>query len=322
MNSGKQKILFAHEEIRKNKIKTVCLILIFVLIILFLSIGIGYYIRDILSGLMIGVVVSLIVVPFSLLTSKFFIKSSTKGKPIDVSNSQHLRVKNLVEGLSISAGLKHVPEVYLLSTKIPNAFAGGFSPETAYIGVTQGMLDIMDDVELEGVIAHEISHIAQYDVLVSTVSISLLSVAIVLGNMLYRLSYYSVGSGSRRRSSDSDHGGNLSLVIAATSMVAVVMSGCIRVICDLVNLCISRKREYIADANAVRLCGYSKGLASALGKLSDVGKRAKYSKDDLSELGGRNLMGMYIFNPLKSISNLFSTHPPIEDRIQRLNTMY
>ena len=162
------------------------------------------------------------------------------------------------------------------------------------------------------------SHIAQYDVLISTVSVSLFSVAIILGQFLYRLSWFG-GLKSKNSNKSED---NLGYIIAVISIAAVVLSWFIRLIGNLVNLSISRKREYVADANAVRLCGYSKGLASALTKLASFGNKRKYNNDDLGQLGGPNLIGLYIFNPVKSLSSLFSTHPPIEDRINKLNAMY
>lgn len=277
------------------------------------------------AGIFIGVLVTIVVVPLNLLTSKFFIMMSTKGKLIDVNNPNHMRAKNLVEGLAIAAGLSTIPEIYILPTKIPNAFAGGFSPRTAYIGITQGLLDMMDDLELEGVIAHEMSHIAQYDVLISTVAVSLFSVAIILGDMLYRLAWFNRGGNNRRRSTDNsadNTNSNLGYIVFILSIAAVVLSWFIRLIGNLVNLSISRKREYVADANAVRLCGYSNGLVSALTKLSNQSNNCIYTKKDIDELGGQNLIGLYIFNPTKAIANLFSTHPPIEDRIARLKVMY
>ena len=322
MSTSYQRSLFTHEEIRKNKIKTFLLISGFIIIILIFSIAIGYYLNNVYEGLFIGIAVTLIVVPINIFFSKFTIMFSTKGKPIDIENTQHLKVKNLVEGLAISAGLRTTPDIYILPSHIPNAFAGGFSPESSYIGVTQGLLDIMDDLELEGVIAHEMSHIAQYDILISTVAVSLFSVAIVLGNILSRLIWY--GNSGRRFSnrSKNEEGRDLGVVILVIAVAAVILSVFIRLIGNLINLSISRKREYIADANAVRLCGYSYGLSSALSKLSHLGSSHKYSKKDLEELGGSNLIGLYIFNPTKSIVNLFSTHPPIEDRIAKLNAMY
>ena len=312
------KPIFVYQEIRKNQIKTFLLLTLFIVIILALSITIGYYLNNIYQGLFIGVMVTIIVVPINLLTSKFFIIGSTKGKKINLDNPDHMRVKNLVEGLSLSAGLKNIPEIYVLPSNIPNAFAGGFSPKSSYIGVTQGLLDIMDNMELEGVIAHEISHIAQYDVLISTVAISLFSVAIILGDMLFRISWY----GGNRRSRSNESKGNIGSIILIMSIAAIILSWVIRLIGSLLNLSISRKREYVADANAVRLCGYSKGLASALRKLLNQSKSKQYEKRDLQELGGENLIGLYIFNPIKSITNLFSTHPPIEDRIAKLESIY
>lgn len=322
INKKYQKSLFTHEEIRKNKIKTFFLMFSFIVIILMISIAIGYYLDDIYAGLFIGMAVVVIVVPINLLSSKFVIMFSTKGTPIDIENSQHLRVKNLVEGLAISAGLHKVPDIYILPTHIPNAFAGGFSPKSAYIGITQGLLEMMDDMELEGVVAHEMSHIVHYDILISTVAVSLFSVAIVLGDILSKLVWYGGNSHKRNSNKSNSNDKDLGAIIVIISIVAIILSYFIRLIGNLVNLSISRKREYAADANAVRLCGYSHGLASALSKLASLSNNNRYSKKDLDELGGSNLIGLYIFNPTKSITNLFSTHPPIEERIAKLNAMY
>lgn len=320
--SEKYQSLFTHEEIRKNKIKTFILLSLFIVIILILSSAIGYYLDDINQGLFIGAVTTAIVVPINILSSKLVILSSTKGRPIDIDNPNHMRLKNLVEGLAISAGIDRTPDTYILPSKIPNAFAGGFSPKSAYIGVTQGLLDMMNDSELEGVIAHEMSHIAQYDVLISTVAVSLFSVAVVLSDMLYRLIRFGGFNKSSSNSKSSNDKKNSVDLIFIIVIVAVVFSWFARLIGNLINLAISRKREYSADANAVRLCGYSQGLVSALSKLSNLNKHNNYSSRDLAELGGNNLMGLYIFNPTKSITNLFSTHPPIEDRISKLESMY
>ncbi|MFA9380248.1 MAG: M48 family metalloprotease, partial [Acetanaerobacterium sp.] len=194
----------------------------------------------------------------------------------------------------------------------PNAFAGGLTPEKSYVGVTEGLLGILDDSELEGVLAHEMAHIIQRDVMIATVSIALLSVIIMLAGIFYRSTFF----GGRRRSSSK--GNNQSAGVMLLIGLAVYLIA--RLLGTLVHLAISRKREYSADATAVRLCSHSEGLARALEKIS--GKSGRYDARTVSALGGDEMLALYIYNPKKKLAALFSTHPPIEERIRRVRNMY
>ncbi len=309
-----------YEQVRKNQIKTALLIFFYIVIILIISFAIGYYVDNIILGAGIGFFVICILLPIQILTGSKMVGSRTGWKQADMSVPGERRVANLVEGLSLAAGLKTQPKLYILPTTTPNAFAGGLKLENTYIGVTRGLIDILDEPEMEGVLAHEMSHIIQRDILVSTVSIYLMSAAIVLGGILFRIARFNMffgGRGSRRNSRD---GGSSGSAIALIALAALLLSFVIRIVAQLVNLAISRKREYIADANAVRLCGYSEGLADALEKISASSK--EYSKEQVEDLGGDEMMAIYIFNPKNWITPLFSTHPPIEERIKLLRNMY
>ncbi|MGB4439068.1 MAG: M48 family metalloprotease [Sedimentibacter sp.] len=311
-----------YEQVRKNQIKTVLLIAFYIIIILVMSYTIGYYADNMAFGISIGVFIVCILMPVQIFTGTKMVGSHTNWKEANMSNPNESRIANLVEGLSIAAGIKDTPKLYIIPTNIPNAFAGGLSLKNDYIGVTTGLIEILDEPEMEGVLAHEMSHIIQRDILVSTVSVYLMSAAIVLGTILYRISRYNIVYGGRNssRSNDSRDNENSAEILALIALAGMVLSYVIRFVAQIINLAISRKREYIADANAVRLCGYSEGIANALEKIQS--HSPEYSKEQVDNLGGDEMLGLYIFNPKHWILPLFSTHPPIEERIRILRNMY
>lgn len=310
-----------HEQVRNNQVKTALLIIFYIVLIIILSLSIGYYADNVVLGAGIAAFIILVLLPIQILTGSKMVGSRTNWKEIDTSNPGERRVANIVEGLSLAAGLKNPPKVYIIPTSTPNAFAAGLKLENSYIGVTTGLIDILDEPEMEGVLAHEMSHIIQRDILVSTVSIYLMSAAIILGGILFRMARYNMFFGGRGRRSNRDSGsGNAAAAFAVIALAGLVLSFVIRLLAQLINLAISRKREYIADANAVRLCGYSEGLADALEKIS--GSSTDYSKEQVEDLGGDEMLAIYIFNPKHSLASLFSTHPPIEERIRLLRNMY
>ncbi|MPM11700.1 Protease HtpX [bioreactor metagenome] len=319
MSETKRPVII-YEQVRKNQIKTVLLIAFYIIIILVMSYSIGYYADNVAFGIGIGVFIVCILMPIQIFTGTKMVGSRTNWKEVDMSNPNESRVANLVEGLSIAAGIKDTPKLYIIPANIPNAFAGGLSIKNAYIGVTTGLIEILDEPEMEGVLAHEMSHIIQRDILVSTVSVYLMSAAIVLGTILYRMSRYNMVYGGRNRSRDSRDNENSAETLALIALAGMVLSYVIRFVAQIINLAISRKREYIADANAVRLCGYSEGIADALEKIQSHSR--EYSKEQVDDLGGDEMLGLYIFNPKHCILPLFSTHPPIEERIRILRNMY
>lgn len=307
--------IITHEQVRKNQIKTVALIILYIAIIIVLALSIGYYNNSLELGALIAGFIILILLPIQILTGRNAIGSNTKWREIDTSNPKERDVLHLVEGLALAAGLNETPKVYIVPSDVPNAFAGGLSLKNSYIGVTRGLIDLLNRPEMEGVIAHEMSHIVNRDILVSTVSIYLMSAAIILGSVLYRMNFW--GGLNRRRSRDSKNSGSS---LAILFLIGIVLSVVIKLVAKLINLAISRKREYMADATAVRICGFSEGLANALTKIS--GYSPQYSKEQTASLGGEEMLCLYIFNPTKWASALLSTHPPIEKRIEILRNMY
>ena len=299
------------EQQAKNRRKSKGIIVVLILIILVLSSCIGYmYLENIVQGVLLGAIVTAVIVPLNFKLSKTAILAATKGKLIasDTDVDKHRSVLMQVEGLSISAGLHRVPDVYILPTATPNAFAGGMDEKSAYIGVTQGLLDLLDAEELEGVLAHEMAHILNLDIQLNTVITSLVSVIAVLGEIILR---------GNRRSSKKSSAEGLFLVIM---IAALVLSPFVQFIGQLLQLSASREREYLADATAIQLAGYNQGLIRALKKLSE--RDEAYTKDEQSELGGSHMLAMCMVNPGSKVNSKFSTHPPITERIHLLENMY
>lgn len=299
------------EQQAKTRRKSKGIIVVLILIILVLSSCIGYmYLENIVQGVLLGAVVTAVIVPLNFKLSKTAILAATKGKLIasDTDVDKHRSVLMQVEGLSISAGLHRVPDVYILPTATPNAFAGGMDEKSAYIGVTQGLLDLLDTEELEGVLAHEMAHILNLDIQLNTVITSLVSVIAVLGEIILR--------GNRRSSKKSSAEGLFLIIMIA----ALVLSPFVRFIGQLLQLSASREREYLADATAIQLAGYNQGLIRALKKLSE--RDEAYTKKEQAELGGSQMLAMCMVNPGSKVNSRFSTHPPIAERIHLLENMY
>ncbi|MEM4598826.1 MAG: zinc metalloprotease HtpX [Candidatus Diapherotrites archaeon] len=223
-----------------------------------------------------------------------------------VSREENPYLYHLVDGLAIAAGIPK-PRCYIIDDTAPNAFATGRNPENAVICVTTGLLQKMNRAELEGVIAHEMSHIKNYDIRYMTIVAVLVGTVVLLSDWMLRAFLW--GGGRRSRGS---RGGGLIIVVA---IIAAILAP---VVATLIKLALSRQREYLADADAVALTRYPEGLASALEKLAA-------DKEPL-EAANRATAHLYIVNPLKSdigskIGGLFSTHPPIEERVKRLRSM-
>ena len=305
--------LIASEEVRKNFIKSFILVAIVAVAVFAASWYLGDLLGDIRAGLITGLVITLVVLPIQILSAKWMILSMTRGRDIDPDIPQERRLLHLVQGLTISAGLKKTPDVYIIPTPVANAFASGLNEDSAFIGVTQGLLDQMNDQELEGVIAHEIAHIVHRDVMVCQIAASMQTAMLVLAEIIQWVGYIVAIFASTRSRNDRDDGGK---EVIAGLLVYLLIKPVTFLISTLLTMSISRKREYAADAFAVRLCSYNEGLARALEKLS--GDAPRYNGEIAAALGGNAVAPMYIYYPLDS---LFSTHPPTEERIRRLRNM-
>jgi heat shock protein HtpX len=213
-----------------------------------------------------------------------------------------------VENLSITAGLP-IPQIYIIPDEAPNAFATGRDKEHAAVAVTQGLIDMMDKNELTGVIAHELSHIGNRDTLLQTVVVVLVGFISIISYIFTRSMF--LGGGRRGNNKE----GNLGVIIAVIGIIFVILSP---IIAQLIQLAISRKREFLADADGALLTRYPEGLASALTKIEAYGEPLATANNATAH--------MYISNPFgahasKGIAKLFMTHPPTEERIAILRGM-
>ena len=216
------------------------------------------------------------------------------------------RLWNIVENLAITEGLP-MPKVYIIDDAAPNAFATGRDPEHAIVAATSGLLAIMDDSELQGVMAHEMSHVKNYDIRVSTIVFGLVSAIGILADMAMRMAFWSNMFGGRDNKRDDSSGfGAITLLVGLVASVIAFLIG------PLIQAAVSRQREYLADATGAEITRYPEGLASALQKLAQYGRPMKRASSSMAHL--------YIADPIKPglVERAFSTHPPIPDRIARL----
>lgn len=223
---------------------------------------------------------------------------------VPIQKSDNPRLWNIVENIAISQGMP-MPKVYVIPDDAPNAFATGRKPDKAVVAATSGLLAIMDDKELEGVMAHEMGHVRNYDIRVSAVVFGLVSAIGVLADFAIRMSFWSNNSRSR----DDNGLGLVFLVVGIVGSIVAFLIG------PLVTAAVSRQREYLADATSAEITRYPEGLASALAKLGQYGKPLRRKSSSMAH--------MYIADPVKPglVERVFSTHPPIPMRIERLRAM-
>ncbi len=228
----------------------------------------------------------------------------------EVKHDENPDLYHIVENLCIGSGLP-MPKIYIIADTAPNAFATGRDPQHATVVVTSGLLQKLDKLELEGVIAHELSHIKNYDIRLMTLAVVLVGLVALLGDFMLRFTWFGAG----RRPSNRGRGeGMVGVFILIAAVVAAILAP---LAARLIQLAISRNREYLADASGALITRYPEGLASALQKIST-------DKEPL-EVANKATAHLYIANPLKGheswANNLFSTHPPTEERIRRLRAM-
>jgi len=228
----------------------------------------------------------------------------------EVTKEEEWEFVRRVENLCIGAGLP-MPRVWVIEDSAPNAFATGRDPEHAHVVVTRGLLDKLEPSELEGVLAHELSHIGNYDIRVMTIATVLVGVVALVSDVLMRFTIY--GSGRRSSNRGRGNGGAMALIIIV-SIVAAILAP---IAAQLIRMAVSRQREYLADASGVLLSRNPEALARALEKIA--------GDTDPLEAANKATAHLYIENPLKEhrsfLNNAFSSHPPIEDRIRILRSM-
>ncbi len=266
-------------------------------------------------GLMIATVIWVILTLVSLSSGDQILLAASRAQP--VTHDVHPQLFNVVEEMKIAAGLPKMPKIYIINDPAPNAFATGRNPENASVAVTAGLLARLNRDELQGVIAHEISHILHRDVLFVTLAGIMLGSIVLLSQVFLRGMFYS-SMGSRRRysSGSGGGGGSAQLVMLIIAILAAILAP---IFAYLLYFALSRRREYLADAGGARLTRYPEGLASALEKIAN---------DPSPQLASANKVTapMYIANPFKKkgqrkLSDWTSTHPPISERIKILRNL-
>ena len=295
-----------YEQISRNKLKSVALIVFFIAFIFVLTWFFEYVTGWGRGGLVLAVVVSMGMAMVGSYASDKIVLAISRARP--VTKEEYPYLYNVVEGLAIAAGIP-APRCYVIDDTAPNAFAAGRKPETAVICVTTGILEKLNRVELEGVIAHEMSHIKNYDVRLQTLIVVMAGIVALLSDWMLRTFMW--GGGRRRgRSGNGAAGGILVLVGLALAVLSPLIA-------TIIQLAVSRKREFLADASGAMLTRYPAGLASALRKIS--------ADTEPLEAANKATAHLYIVNPLKNlkggVNKLFSTHPPIEERIAALEKM-
>jgi len=296
-----------YEQIASNKRKSFFLVLFFLCLIFLLAWLFGQLTDLGIHGLIFAVVIAVAMTAGGYYSSDKIVLAISRAKPVEKKDYPYLY--NVVEGLAIAAGIPK-PRCYIIDDTAPNAFASGRNPENSVVVVTKGLLEKLNRVELEGVIAHEMSHVKNYDVLVQTVAVVMVGVVALLSDWILRSFLW---GGGRRRGKTRGKG-SASAVIILVGLILAVLSP---IAAQLIQLAVSRKREFLADANGAFLTRYPPGLASALRKLAA-------DKEPL-EVANKATAHLYIVNPLKDekgrMNRLFSTHPPIEERIAALEKM-
>lgn len=297
-----------YEHIRKNKLKSFLLTLFFVGLVFLLVWAFEQLTGWGKGGFILALVISVLSAAGSYYYSDKIVLAISKARP--VSKEEYPYLYHTVEGLALAAGLP-TPRCYIIDDTAPNAFATGRNPKHAVICVTTGLLQKLDRLELEGVIAHEMAHIKNYDVLLQTVAVVMVGLVALLSDWMLRSFWW---GGGRRRGRQERSGGNAGTVILIVALLLAILSP---IIAQLIQLAISRRREFLADADGAMLTRYPAGLASALRKIA--------ADPEPLEVANKATAHLYIVNPLKNvggkINRLFSTHPPVEERIAALEKM-
>lgn len=302
-----------YEQIRSNQIKSTFLIVGMAILLLVMGFVIGEAVAPGAGpvGLGVALVIWLVMMSVSYWGGDKMMLAMSSAKPIE--KRDHQQLFNVVEEVSIAAGLP-MPKVYLIEDSAPNAFATGRSPETAAVAITRGLLDKLSRDELQGVMAHEMSHVQNRDIVFMTMAGIMLGVIVLLADFYLR--HFRWTGPRTRRSGGRDKGGVQAIMI----VIAIVLAILAPIIARILYFALSRRREYLADASAAELTRYPEGLASALEKIAN--------DKEVLEVANRATAPMYIVNPIKpfeararAFSGLTATHPPIQQRIEILRSM-
>ena len=303
-----------YEQIARNKRRTFVMLAAFVLLIALVAVALGILFQAGVAIVPIAIVIAIGLAWTSYFYSDRVALAASHAKPAD--GPEYRRYHNLVEGLCIAAGLPK-PRLYVVDDPAPNAFATGRNPKHAALAVTTGLLEKMNRVELEGVLAHELSHVKNYDILVSTVAVTAVGAVALMADLGMRFLWFGGRSGRR----DNNDSGPLGLILVILAFALLILAP---FAAQLMQFAMSRRRELLADASGVQLTRYPPGLISALEKLQDDQAVVHHAT--------RATAQMWIEQPLDRdqekkgtkgswLNRAFDTHPPLEERIAALKAM-
>lgn len=299
------------EQIRSNKRRSVALIIGFAGVVVLVGMAVGLVIGNGTLGTLVALVIAAVMAFGSYWKSDAIALSVSRAVPADPE--VYKRLHNLVEGLCIASGLPK-PRVYVIDDPAPNAFATGRDPKHAAIAVTTGLLEKMNRVELEGVVAHELSHIRNYDILVSTLAVTLVGTVAIVTDFAVRALWWN--GGRVHRSGDRDGGGN---PLAIVGFVFIILAP---IVAKAMQAAVSRQRETLADVSACQMTRYPPGLISALEKLRE--------DSSVVHAASTATAHMWIEQPMSGVDDggkmgwlnkLFATHPPLDERIALLREL-
>lgn len=268
----------------------------------------SYYVQGDFS---LAIIAAIFAVPSSLIgyyTGDKIALAANRAQSVSQKAAPELH--RLIENLAITVGVPK-PNIYIINSPALNAFATGRDPEHASIAVTTGLMEALEKSELEGVLAHELSHVKNYDIRFSTLVAIFIGFIVILSDLVTRSMFWGGGFGRRSSGNNRSEGGNVGAILAIVSLILLIISP---IIAQIIQLAISRQREYLADSSGALLTRYPEGLARALEKISHSSRLETASKATAH---------LFIANPFggKKISGLFATHPPIAERIKRLRGM-
>jgi heat shock protein HtpX len=303
-----------YEQIARNKRRTVLMLAAFVLLIALVAVALGILFQAGVAIVPIAIVIAIGLAWTSYFYSDKVALAASRAKPAD--GPEYRRYHNLVEGLIIAAGLPK-PRLYVVDDPAPNAFATGRNPKHAALAVTTGLLEKMNRVELEGVLAHELSHVKNYDILVSTVAVTAVGAVALMADLGMRFLWFGGRSGRR----DNNDSGPIGLILVVLAFALLILAP---FAAQLMQFAMSRRRELLADASGVQLTRYPPGLISALEKLQDDQAVVHHAT--------RATAQMWIEQPLDRdqekkgtkgswLNRAFDTHPPLDERIAALKAM-
>ncbi len=306
-----------YEQIARNKRRTFVMLAAFVLLIAAVAVALGIIFKAGVAIVPIAIVIAIAMAWTSYFASDKIALAASRARPAD--GPEYARYHNLVEGLCIAAGLPK-PRLYVVDDPAPNAFATGRNPQHAALAVTTGLLEVMNRVELEGVLAHELSHVRNYDILVSTIAVTAVGAVALMADLGMRFMWFG-GRSSRRDNNDSGGLGIILVILAFALLILAPFAA------QLMQFAMSRRRELLADVSGVELTRYPPGLISALKKLqgdqavvhhatratAQLWIESPLERDEKTEADGSKKSNW--------LNRKFDTHPPLSERIAALEAM-